>query len=82
MVWPCQKDARGENTETNYGLDTAGEKEKRTLKKTVDGRNTSNHDKKKATRNLEPDQGRNTVERRLVSGRRRRLLKKTRQTDR
>jgi len=23
MVWPRQKDARGENTEINYGLDTA-----------------------------------------------------------
>ena len=30
MVWPCQKDARGENTVINYGLDTAGKKEKRT----------------------------------------------------
>ena len=38
MVWPRQKDARGENTEINYGLDTAGEKEKRTSKKNVDGR--------------------------------------------
>ena len=28
MVWPRQKDARGENTEINYGSDTAGEKEK------------------------------------------------------
>ena len=47
MVWPCQKDARGENTEINYGLDTAGEKEKRTPKKNVDGRSTSSHDNKK-----------------------------------
>ena len=47
MVWPCQKDARGENTEINYGLDTVGEKEKRTPKKNVDGRSTSSHDNKK-----------------------------------
>ena len=47
MVWPCQKDARGENTEINYGLDTAGEKEKRTSKKNVDGRSTSSNDNKK-----------------------------------
>ena len=33
MAWPRQKDARGENTEINYVLDTAGEKEKRTSKK-------------------------------------------------
>jgi len=26
MVWPRQKDARGENTKINYGLDTTGEK--------------------------------------------------------
>ena len=25
MVWPCQKDVRGENTKINYGLDTSGE---------------------------------------------------------
>ena len=47
MVWPCQKDARGENTEINYGLDTAGGKEKRTPKKNVDGSSTSSHDKRK-----------------------------------
>jgi hypothetical protein len=47
MVWPCLKDARGENTEINYGLDTTGEKEKRTPKKNVDGRSTSSHDNKK-----------------------------------
>ena len=28
MVWPHQKDARGEKTKINYGLDTTGEKEK------------------------------------------------------
>jgi len=31
----------------NYGLDTAGEKEKRTPKKNVDGRSASSHDNKK-----------------------------------
>ena len=46
MVWPCQKDAR-ENARIKYGLDTTGEKEKRTSKKNVDGKNTSSHDNKK-----------------------------------
>jgi hypothetical protein len=55
IVWPRQKDAKGENTKTNYGMDTKGEKEKRTAKKNVDGRSTSSHE----TRNLEPDQWRN-----------------------
>jgi hypothetical protein len=26
MVWPRQKNARGENTKINYGMDTTGEK--------------------------------------------------------
>ena len=47
MVWPRQKDARGENTEIDYGLDTAGEKDKRTCKENVDGRSASSHDNKK-----------------------------------
>ena len=47
MVWPCQKDARGENTKSNYGIDTTGEKEKRMSKKNVDGRSASCHDNKK-----------------------------------
>jgi hypothetical protein len=47
MVWPRQKDTRGENTEINCGLDTAGEKEKRTSKENVDGRGTSRHDNRK-----------------------------------
>ena len=47
MVWPRQKDARGENTEINCGLDTAGEKEKRTSKENLDGRSTSSHDNRK-----------------------------------
>ena len=46
MVWPRQKDARGENTKINYGLDTTGEKEKRTSKKNVGG-STSSHENKK-----------------------------------
>jgi len=36
MLWQRQKDARGENTKINYGLDTMGEKEKRTSKKNMD----------------------------------------------
>ena len=47
MVRPRQKDARGENTKINYGMDTTGEKEKRMFKKNVDGRSTSSHDNKK-----------------------------------
>jgi hypothetical protein len=41
------KDARGENNKTNYGIDTKGEKEKRTPEKNVDGRSRSSHDNKK-----------------------------------
>ena len=53
MVWPRQKDARGENTKIKCGLDTAGEKEKRTSKKNVDG-----HDNKKfRTRSMEKQRG-------------------------
>ena len=51
----CQKDARGENTKINYGLDTTGEKEKRTSKKNVDG---NSHDNKKfRTRSVEKQRG-------------------------
>ena len=58
MVWPCQKDARGENTKINYGIDTMGEKEKRTSKKNVDGKRTSSHDNKKLrTRSMEKERG-------------------------
>jgi hypothetical protein len=46
MVWPRRKDGRGENTQINRGLDTRGEKKKRTSKKNVDGRSTSSHDSK------------------------------------
>jgi hypothetical protein len=30
MVWPRQEDARGENTEINFGMGTSGEAKKRT----------------------------------------------------
>jgi len=54
MVLPRQKDARRKNTKINYGLDTTGEKEKRTSKKNVDGRSTSSHDNMKfRTRSME-----------------------------
>jgi hypothetical protein len=39
-------EARGETTKINYGVDTGGEKRKRTSKKNVDGRCTSRHDNK------------------------------------
>jgi hypothetical protein len=58
MVWPRQKDARGENTKINYGIDTRGEKKKRTYKKNVDGRSTRSHDNKKfRTRAVEKQGG-------------------------
>jgi len=58
MVWPHQKDARGENTKINYGLDITGQKEKRTSKKSVDGRSTSSHDNKKfRDRSMEKQRG-------------------------
>ena len=42
----------------NYGLDTTGEKEKRTSKKNVDGRSTSSLDNKKfRTRSMEKQRG-------------------------
>ena len=53
-----EKDAREENTKTNYGLDTMGEKEKRTSKINVDGRSTSSRDNKKfRTRSMEKQRG-------------------------
>jgi hypothetical protein len=58
MVWPRQKDARGENTKINYGMDIRGEKKKRTSKKNVDGRSTSSYDSKKfSTRSVEKQGG-------------------------
>jgi len=57
-IWPRQKDVRGENNKINYGLDTTGEKEKKTTKKNVDGRSTSGHDNKKfRTRSMEEQRG-------------------------
>ena len=54
MVWLHEKDARKENTKTNYGMDTTGEKEKRMPKENVDGKTTSSHDNKKfRTRSME-----------------------------
>jgi hypothetical protein len=59
MVWPHQKDARGENTKINYGMDTSGEKEKGMSKKNMDGRNKSSDDNKKfRTRSMEKQRGR------------------------
>jgi hypothetical protein len=50
--------SRGENTKTNYGMDTTEEKEKRTPKKNVDGRSTSSHDSKKfRNRSMEKQRG-------------------------
>ena len=58
MVWSRQKDARLENTKTNYGMDTTGEKEKRTPKENVVGRSTSSHENKKfRTRSMEKQRG-------------------------
>jgi len=53
MVRPREKDVRGENTKINYGIETTGEKEKRTFKSNVDRRSTSSHDKKFGTRSME-----------------------------
>ena len=58
MVWRRQNDARRENTKTNYGIDTTGEKEKRTSKKNVNGKWESSHDSKKCrTRSMEKERG-------------------------
>jgi hypothetical protein len=58
VVWPRQKDVRGENNIINYGMDTMGEKEKRTSKENVDGSSTSSHDNKKLRiRSMEKQRG-------------------------
>ena len=58
MIWPRQKDARGENSKTNRGLDTTGQEEKRTSKKNVDGKSRSSHDNRKfRTRSMEKQRG-------------------------
>jgi len=45
-------------TKTNYGIDTTGEKEKRTPKENVDDMSTSSHDNKKfRTRSTEKQRG-------------------------
>jgi hypothetical protein len=58
MLWPRLKNAGGENTKINYGLDTAGEKKNRTTKKNMAGRSKSSHDNKKfRTRSTEKQRG-------------------------
>jgi hypothetical protein len=58
MVWPRQKDAGGQNTKINYGMDTTEEKEMRTSKKNMDGRSKSSHDNKKfRTRSMGKQRG-------------------------
>jgi len=52
----------------NYGLDTTGEKEKRTSKKNVDGRTTSSHDNKKfRNRSMKKQRGMAFVFRKTVT---------------
>ena len=64
MVWPGQKDGRGENGKINCGLDTKGEKERGLARNMwMDGVQAA-----MTTRNGE------TEELRLVSGRQRHLL--------
>jgi hypothetical protein len=57
MVWPSQKDARGENTKINYGMGTRGDKKKKTSEKNMGGRNTNSHYKKFRTRSVEKQGG-------------------------
>ena len=53
-----EKDARGEKTKINYGLDSTGEKEKGTSKINLDGKSTSSHDNKKfRTGSMEKQRG-------------------------
>jgi len=62
----------------NYGLDTAGEKEKRTSKKNMDGRSTSSHDNKRfRIRAMEKQRGMAFGFRETTTA-----VKKTGQTDR
>ena len=57
MVWPRQKDARGEPELIMVRI-PRGEKEKRTSKKNVDGRSTISHDNKKfRSRSMEKQRG-------------------------
>jgi hypothetical protein len=58
VVWPRQKDARGENTTINYGMATTGEKEKWTSMKNMDVRSTNSHENKKfRNRSMEKQRG-------------------------
>ena len=57
MVWPRQKDARGENTKINYGMDNTGKNEKCTSKKNVDRSTSSHNNKKFGTRSMEKQRG-------------------------
>ena len=77
MVWPHQTDAGGQNTKINYGMDTTGEKEKRTSKKNMDGRSTSSHDKKFRTRSMEKQGGMAFVFRKTATA----VIKPDRQID-
>ena len=52
-----KKDAKREDPKINYGVDTRGEKEKRTSKKNLDGRSTSSHDNKKPRNRAVEKQG-------------------------
>ena len=78
VVWPRQKDAIGVNSQINCGLDSAGEKEKRTSKENVDGRGTSSHDNRKfRIRAMEKRRGMAFGLRKLAT-----VVKKTGQIDR
>jgi hypothetical protein len=58
MVWPCQRDAIGENTKINCGMGTTREKKEGTSKKNVYGRRTSSLDYKKfRTKSMEKQEG-------------------------
>jgi hypothetical protein len=58
MVWPREKDARGQNNKINYGMYTIGEKKKRTSNKNGDERSTNSHDSKKfGTRSMQKQEG-------------------------
>jgi hypothetical protein len=50
-------DAKGENTKPNYGMDTTGEKEKKTPKENMDGKSTSSHENKLRNRSSEKQRG-------------------------
>jgi hypothetical protein len=67
MVWPREKDATGQNIKINYGMNTRGEKKKRTP-------STEGVQAAITATNLEQDKLRNREEWLLDSGRRRQLL--------